>query len=507
MNRRSLLRASLVGLLLLACRATAGTGAEEAAPGSPEAFAQRVWRLTDVVLEQHFEPPARQQMLLAGTRALLARNKTAAPADLSRRASGVTTPAEFTALLREFSPQGQIPAEGQEAFLAGLCAGVPGPAQFLGPDEVRVAEQISGNRYEGTGIQVRFHEEEKLVQIMLTFPGSPARRAGMKAGDLILAVDGVSMEGKNIGQVVKHLRGAMGEPVDVTVRQPGTTEVRHLHMVRDIIPFELVVGYRRVSEEAWDYHVNPAEPIAYVRVTSLTSSTLHELRQVEPRLQAGRYRALVLDLRFINGGDLQQAGLVADGLLADGVLWRTRDAKGYVREWRADRESLFRDWPVAVLIASRTAGVGPEMLAAALQDNRRAVLVGEATAGRNRQIVSQVVLPEGEGALRLWTGVVERARPLAAGRGRDGEPERCVVPEHGVSIEGRSFDLLAAWNAQQERGDKAAANPPEEDRQLAKALDVLRAALQKAGWVAAPLERAAGLVPAVQTAGASPAAR
>ena len=449
--------------ILVLCVAAAS--AEEKAPNSLDAFARRVWQLTDLVFAKHIEPPTRQQMLLAGTRALLppARNKPTL--ELGQRFSQVITQEEFLALLRELIPQGALSQEDQERFLGGLCASVPGPARLVPPDELRVMEQINGNRYEGTGIQIAVEPKEKLVQIQLAFPRSPARLAGMKAGDLILEVDGVDVRGDDIRKVVKLLRGEKGTPVSVLVRQPGEKEPRKLDMIRGTIPFELIVGRRRTGEESWDYRADGHAPVAYARMASLSASTLHELRQLERRLQAEGFRALVLDLRFVNGGSLEHAALVADGLLDGGLLWRTYDRQGSMREYRADRDCLFRNWPLAVLVSGTMQSKAAMMLAAALQDNRRAVVVGEATPEWDGSVDSLVAMSD-QGAIILRTGRVERARPASAGSQ--------VKPDHLVSLTEPQRQAVQQWHMEQERGEPANAAATPEDPQFTKAVEVLR---------------------------------
>src|SRR5262249_31386039 len=149
---------------------------------------------------------------------------------------------------------------------------------------------------------------------------------------------------------------------------------------RAVIPIDSVFGFRRTSEDGWAYRADPEAGIGYFWVKSLKSSTLHELRQAEHRLRAEGVRALVLDFRFSAGdGLLQHAALVADGLLDGGVMWTAHDTGHPSKAYHADRESLFRRWPLVALINDFGDNAQGAVLAA-LQDNRRATLVGEPTA-------------------------------------------------------------------------------------------------------------------------------
>ena len=213
-------------------------------------------------------------------------------------------------------------------------------------------EQLRGNRYVGIGIQLAGNEKEQFPQIVIPFRRGAARTAGAKPGDLMVEIDGKSTKGVlDLEKIVEWLRGEEGTPVTVVVRQPGAAEPRTLKMVRAVIPLDSVLGYRRAGEDGWDYRIDRDAGIAYVWVQSIKSSTLHELRQVERRLRADGAKAVVLDLRFSAGdGHLHDVALLADGLLDGGLMWSVRGKDGKATEYRADREALFRGWPLVVLV-------------------------------------------------------------------------------------------------------------------------------------------------------------
>jgi carboxyl-terminal processing protease len=490
MSHRTLIAASLVcvfgaGLWPAACPAAP-------APDTA-AFARQVWTITDLVLDKHVAPCTRQEMLLGGVRRLLEAAGRQPPADLSRRVSALTTQEQFTALLQEVWPtEGAKTAKPEElegSFLEGLLAAVPGKPPLITPAALKLEEQVAGNRYVGIGIQIRLNEEEHFPQIVDPFRGGPARRGGVRAGDLIVEVDGKDTRDVRLRQVVDWLRGEEGTSLTLVVRQPKETETRRLTLTRTKVPFDTVVGFRRQSEEAWGYRVDPDVPVAYARVLTFNSATLHHLRQLERTLRADGARALVLDLRFstAQGVDLKPAEQVADALLDGGVMWRVHEAGG-VREVRADSECLFRGWPLAVLVSGDMMGLAPEAVAAALQDNGRAVVVGEPVAPRvtersilgepvgapdaGRYVTSLFHLPDERGGVMLRTARLERA-----GRDRDWP----VRPDHVVTMDRKLMESLAVWLREQELSDPPAGarDRPPDDPQLAKAIELLRAALRK----------------------------
>jgi carboxyl-terminal processing protease len=337
----------------------------------------------------------------------------------------------------------------------------------------KVNKQVAANQYVGTGIQIRMNETEKMAQIMNPFRRGPARRAGARPADLIVRVDGRSTEKVALGTVVQWLRGPKGSEVTVDVRQPGSKEVRTLHIVRDTVPIDTVLGYRRASEDTWKYALDSDSAIGYLRIDSINSSTLHELRQAERRLQADGVRALVIDFRAgSSAGNLHDGELVADGFLDGGVMWRIRDAHGHVKDIQADRDCLFRDWPIAVLIDDTVVDNLTPAVAAALQDNRRAVLIGQPT--RNDGLVKRLVeLPDNLGVITLLSGRLERA---VAGRGWP------LRPDHEIALTASQQKEVHRWLEEKQMTELPAGrtDAPPVDPQLAKAIGVLQAALKGA---------------------------
>ncbi len=501
MSRRPLLAACLLGFLPFAGRAAPPAQDTASAAG-------RAWAITEVALDRHIAPCSRQEMLLGGTRALLRAAEIDPPADLGRRVSTITTPEQWVAFLREVWPavRGQKTSElMEEELFKGLVGPLP-HSQWLPPLTAKLADQVSNNRYVGTGIQLRIAQEERCPQIVTPFRKGPAYRAGARPGDLIVEVDGKNTQNVPLAKVVDWLRGDEGQPVTMVVRQPKETEKRTLHLIRGKVPFDTTLGYRRAGPDSWDYRIDAGQPVAYVRIQSINSATLHELRQVEGRLQAEGVQAVVLDLRFSGGEDaaLHGAELVADGLLDGGVMWRLRE-RDRVRECRADGECLFRGWPLAVLVDDHM-GLPAEAVAAALQDNRRAVLVGErrqldavtslfqglpgapavpppATEGParraaqpqatpTRDLTSIIPLPDGGGALSLLIGRLERAQA------RRGWPVR---PDHAIALTRKQQEDVMQWVRDKELSEIPAgkADQPPEDPQLSKAVALLRLALEK----------------------------
>lgn len=447
--------------------------ADKDARADADPFARHAWAIIDLAATQHLQPPARDEVIVAGAKAMLLAAKQAPPDDLGRRAAAVQSAAQLAGFLNGLWPKGADvpPRQNFEAsFLAAVLARIPGEAKVVPTPDQKIAEQISGNRYVGIGIQIGVNKEEDRPQVQVAMRRGAARAAGIKAGDLILQVDGKDTKGVPLPKIVDWLRAEEGTTVTLLVRQPGAAEPRTYKMTRAVVPFDSLAGYRRTAEDRWDYHAAAGEPIAYVRIDSVRSSTLHELRQVERTLKADGYRAVVLDLRTAHGsGLIQHAALVADGLLDGGLLWRAHSGAGAEPvEYHADRDCLFRGWPMAVLI-SENVDQNDALVAAALQDNGRAVLVGQPTK-TDGYLNSLIPLPDGKGNLVLRTGRLERA---AKDRGWP------LKPDHEAPLTPEQQAALGAWHRANEiaEGPVTDSKSPE-DPQLAKAVELLRGRLK-----------------------------
>lgn len=442
-------------------------------------LARRTWAILEVVEKNHVQPPPRRDVILKGTQALLKAANAATPEDLAQRISAVSSEEQLRTLLREIWPKDAVAtktaaAKLEKAWLDGLLKSIPGRSHLQSKSELSIAEQLWGNRYVGSGLHLVANEKEQLVQILIPFRRGPARRAGALPGDLILDVDGKSTLGiVDAESVAKMLRGPEGSSVSIVVRQPGATESRTLRVTRTVIPMDSMFGFKRAGEEGWDYSVDAESCIAYVWVMEIKVSTPHELRQLESRLRADGMRALVLDFRFCQGGGfLRDAALVAGGLLDGGLMWTTRDARNPPKAWRADNDPLFRDWPLAVLINDAWTPPHAAVLAA-LQDNRRAILVGEPSKA-DGAIHRLFDLPNEDGKISVLTGQSERSDKAR------GWP---VCPDRTVELSKEQRAAVERWLM----AKRLPVLPPgsddraPEDPQLASAVALLRDALKGGG--------------------------
>jgi C-terminal processing protease CtpA/Prc len=407
------MRRSLALFVMLAWAAPARP-ADSGAP--PPDLAGRAWAITDVVLDRHVDPPTRQEMILAGLKALHKAGKVSPPHALARRVSVLQTPEPLAAILAEGWPGDLKTDRGggpSEVFLEGLLSVVPGGANLLSAKEWKVEEQVEANLY--VGIQVALKSDSGYPAFLQVLPGGPADQSGAKAGDVIEAIDGVSAKDMPLREVVDRIRGEEGTEVVIRLRKSDPAGVLDVPMKRGRLPRKTVQGLSPLPEGRWDVRLEGPAPIGYLKITEIAGSTPQELRAFASQMESDGLRALVLDLRQMQQSRFHPTILLADALLDGGIIGRVREADS-TREIRAEPDALFRGWPMAVLIGpGRSAEV--DWLCAALQDNHRATILHSGTlypVSDGALVRSVVPLPGGEWYLRLATGRLERGdgRPL-----------------------------------------------------------------------------------------------
>jgi len=282
-----------------------------------------------------------------------------------------------------------VPQDGLDrAAVDGIVASLDPHSAFLDRAAYDAMRASTAGHYSGVGLEVS--EQEGRVVVVTPLAGSPAERAGLRAGDVLLAIDGKGLSAGGLDAAVEHMRGLAGSTVRLTVAradEPGQLE------------FEL---------ERSEVHVRTVSgsplpgALGYLRVTHFNDSTPRELRRKLSDLQADAPLAgLVLDLRGNPGGVLESAVGVADDFLEAGVIVRAEGrAAGSRFELSATDGDLLRHAPLVVLV-DRGSASGAEIVAGALRDHGRATLMGERTFGKGS--VQTVIPLQGGQALKLTT--------------------------------------------------------------------------------------------------------
>jgi carboxyl-terminal processing protease len=274
--------------------------------------------------------------------------------------------------------------------IQGLVEGLDPYSRFYPPGEKERFEEETEGKFGGIGVAVWISEEGDLL---VNYPilGGPSERAGIRACDRIVAVDGEPiapiLTREDRSGVIDRLRGTPGTEVVLTVVSDGEETRRDVTIVRDAIAHRSVVGVDVLDPEA---------RIGYLHITGFQETTLAEFDEAMRALLDERgIRALVVDLRFNPGGILQSAVDLADRFLRSGLIVSTRGrTTRSIKEYVATPENTLPDDLALVILTNRESASASEVAAGALQDHHRAVLVGEPTYGKG--VVQNVLYLDGE---------------------------------------------------------------------------------------------------------------
>ena len=278
-----------------------------------------------------------------------------------------------------------------ETALNGALESLDPHSVYIPP--VKFEEQQESNRREYGGLGIEVVLENELVKVNYAIEDGPAYKAGLRGGDYITRVEGVSVRGKSLDEAVEGLRGLVGEPVTVTVLTPGQTS-RDVEVVRATVQGR-AVRHRMIRGVGYIF----LETFSHARLTKDTESALRALRAES----GGKLSGLVIDLRGNRGGLLDES-ISVSGLFLDGgeVLSARGRTPDDTERYHAEPGEFQADMPIVVLINSGSASAA-EIVAGALQDRGRALVLGSRSFGKGSV---QSVIPlttDGGGALRLTT--------------------------------------------------------------------------------------------------------
>jgi len=269
--------------------------------------------------------------------------------------------------------------------IKGLVRSLDPYSAYMTPEEFRVLRADTEGRFGGIGCEVDIRAG--VLTVMTPLEGTPAEHAGLRPGDHIVEIDGEPTEGLSLQDSVVRMRGEPGTVVTLLVRRPEVDEPLVMTVTRAVIRVESVE--HRVLEPG----------IGYIRVRTFQEDTAARHHEALDRLErevAGGLRGLVLDLRGNPGGLVDQAVEVSDEFLDQGVIVTTRGRGGRLMvEERAHRRGVRPDLRIVVLVDGQSASAA-EIVIGALQDNRRAVILGTRTYGKG-SVQNVIELPDGSG--------------------------------------------------------------------------------------------------------------
>jgi carboxyl-terminal processing protease len=322
------------------------------------------------------------------------------------------------------------------AAVEGMLQTLDPHSSYMPPRDFKDMQVQTRGEFGGLGIEVTM--ENGLIKVVSPIDDTPASRAGILSGDMISHIDGEQVLGLTLSEAVERMRGPIDSEITITVLRESEPAPFDVHLVRNVVKIRSV-RWRREDD------------VGYVRITSFTEQTQDGLREGIAKLRheiGDRMKGLVLDLRNNPGGLLDQAISVSDSFLDQGEIVSTRGRRSdSAQRYNAELGDLTDGLPMVVLINSGSASAS-EIVAGALQDHRRAVVLGTRSFGKGS--VQTIIPLPGNGAMRLTTAryYTPSGRSIqATGIEPDITVERTLLEAVEDSDQRRESDLRGALDA------------------------------------------------------------
>ena len=260
-------------------------------------------------------------------------------------------------------------SESMDSAINGLLQSLDPYSSYMSPEIYNEMQTETSGEFGGLGIEVSM--ESGVVKVISPIDDTPASRAGIKAGDYIVKINDLQVQGKSLTEAVELMRGPVGSSIDLTIRRRGEKKALTISIVREIIQI------KSVKSDLLEKN------IGYIRLTSFNENSGKQIEKEIKKLEKNKeIKAYILDLRNNPGGLLSQAIKISDFFLEDGEIVSTKSRKSSEnRRWFAKRGDLTNGKTLIVLINYGSASAS-EIVAGALKDHKRAVLIGENSFGK-----------------------------------------------------------------------------------------------------------------------------
>jgi carboxyl-terminal processing protease len=365
-----------------------------------------------------------------------------------------------------------------QSAINGMLAGLDPHSSYMDPNSFRDIQVQTRGEFGGLGIEVTM--EDGLVKVVAPIDDTPAAKAGVMANDIITKIDNEQVRGLTLNQAVEKMRGPVDTKIELTIMRKGQDKPIEVTIVRDVIRVKSV---RSHSE---------GDDIGYIRITQFSEQTTDGLKKaisdLTSQLGADKIKGFVIDLRNNPGGLLDQAISVSDAFLDRGEIVSTRGRNAEeTQRFNARPGDLTKGKPIIVLINGGSASAS-EIVAGALQDQKRATLVGTRSFGKG-SVQTIMPLGAGNGALKLTTAryFTPSGRSIQA---KGVEPDIKVLQEMPDNLKARTdpegeASLRGHLKAEgaEETGSQSYVPPDEkDDHALKEAFDLLRGTITDAAF-------------------------
>ena len=277
-------------------------------------------------------------------------------------------------------------SKAMDAAINGVLQSLDPYSAYMSPESFENMQTETSGEFGGLGIEVGM--EHGVVKVISPIDNSPASKVGVKAGDYIVKINDIQVQGKTLTEAVELMRGPVGTDIEITVRRRGEKKALTFVITRDIIEVS------SVKSEIKD------EKTGYMRLTSFNENSGDQIKnKIKEFKKNGKIENYILDLRNNPGGLLSQAIKISDFFLDNGEIVSTKSKRKYEnRKWFAKKGDILKSNTLIVLINYGSASAS-EIVAGALQDHKRAILIGESTYGKGS--VQSIIPLKNNGAIRL----------------------------------------------------------------------------------------------------------
>ena len=290
-----------------------------------------------------------------------------------------------------------------DSAMDGMLGRLDANSWFVSEDDFPGFQEDLEQQFVGVGLHFNLDPENNCLRVVSPIPGKPAWKAGIRVGDLIMAIDGQSTAGMESDAAVRKIRGPLGTPVVLDIARAGTDDLMPIEIVREEIPVASVLGDTMREDGTWEFVLESSPRIGYIRLLEFGRKSTDELRAALASLD-GKVDGLILDLRDNPGGLLDAAVEISDMFIGREVLvveTRRRDMSVTGQEFARSKTEIDVDLPLVVLVNENSASAS-EIVAACLQDHDRAAIAGSRTFGKGT-VQDLIQLEPNRSVLRLTT--------------------------------------------------------------------------------------------------------
>ena len=277
-------------------------------------------------------------------------------------------------------------SESMDSAINGLLQSLDPYSSYMSPEIYNEMQTETSGEFGGLGIEVSM--ESGVVKVISPIDDTPASKAGIKAGDYIVKINDTQVQGKSLTEAVELMRGPVGSSINLTIRRRGEKKALTFNIIREIIQI------KSVKSDLLEKN------IGYIRLTSFNENSGKQIEKEINKLEKDKkVKAYILDLRNNPGGLLSQAIRISDFFLEDGEIVSTKSRKtSENRKWFAKKGDL-TNWKTLVVLINYGSASASEIVAGALKDHKRAILIGENSFGKGS--VQSIIPLKNEGAIRI----------------------------------------------------------------------------------------------------------